>query len=755
MHNGFWRARRDKLLDGRFPGGLRRGRPARPRQRLRSAVCEALEQRRLLSVDVTTYHNDAGSTGANLNETTLTPTNVNSATFGKLYSTSVDGQIYGQPLVKTGVTITVGPNQGVHDVVYVATENDSLYALDAHNGAILWQDSFINPAAGVVPVPSTDLASGDITPEVGITATPVIDPSSSTIYVCVNTRETVNGAYHYVYRLHALDLGSGAEKFGGPATMADTIYNGSRFTYISGPSVAGTGVGSVNGVVSFNAVRELNRVALTLANGSVYVAFGSHGDNDPFHGWVLGYSASTLQPTAVFNTTPNGEGGGIWDSGGKLAVDPQGNLYFETGNGDFDSTLNAAGRPVYADYGDTFLKLAPDSSTSSNPNPNGWGLAVSDYFTPFNQAALNVGDTDVGSAAALLLPASAGSAAHPNLLLGSAKEGRIYLIDSATGKMGGYSPTTDNIVQEAPTALSSTYGTGAYYNGAFYYIPASSPAKEFSIANGVFSSSPIAQSSDTFGWPGDTPSISANGNVNGIVWAIDKGTNQLRAYNAINLAEIYTSAQAGTRDALGTAIKFSLPTIANGMVYAGTANALDIYGLLTPVTTAPAAATNLAATASLSGAAVNLTWTRNSTNESGFIIMRSPDGVTGWTQVGLAAAGSVSYTDSNNVAASTQYYYQLIATNSAGNSAPSNVASATTQMSTAGGWVGRRHRCHRSTWNRVAIQWRFHDQGKRRGNYARTSTPSTTCISLWSATERLWPGSAPSRSAVPLLKRAS
>ncbi len=609
------------------------------------ALAERLESRRLLSVDVLSYHNDAGSTGQNLAETALTPANVSSATFGKRYSTTVDGQIYAQPLVKTGVNITVGPNPGVQDVVFAATQHDSLYAINASNGTVLWRDSFINPAAGVIPVPSTDLSSGDIAPEVGITSTPVIDASSNTIFVSAKTRETVAGQNHYVYQLHAIDLSSGAEKFGGPRTIGDTVFlGGANYNFVSGPSVAGTGLGSVGGQVTFNAMRELNRTALTLVNGSVYVAFASHGDVDPYHGWILGYSASNLQPTAVFNTTPNGSDGGIWQSGGKIASDAQGNLYVETGNGTFDSTLNAGGFPSTADYGDSFLKLTRDSSTSANPNPNGWGLGVADYFTPFNQATLNAGDSDLGSAGPVLLPALAGSAAHPNLMEGEGKEGRVYLIDTATGQMGKFDPNVDHVVQESAAANSGAFDTAAYYNGAFYVIRPGGKVQQFSIANGVFAATGVV-STDSYPWPGATPSISANGNTNGILWALDKSTSQLRAYNASTLAELYTSNQAAARDALGAALKFAVPTVANGMVCAGTYNALDIYGILAPVTQVPAAVTNLSAAAPLSSSASSLSWARNSTNESSFTILRSPDGVSQWTQVGSAAAGSVGFSE--------------------------------------------------------------------------------------------------------------
>ena len=366
------------------------------------------------STSLFSYHgNYSSNNGQKLSEFLLTPANVNSNSFGKLFSTPVDGQVFAEPLVVAGVSI---PGQGIHNVVYVATEHDSVYAIDENSGQILWHDSFINPSAGVTTVPSADVLSVDISPEYGITSTPVIDPTSNTIYVVANTKETGSGSYHNVYRLHALDLGTGQEKFGGPVVVADTIWNGGNsFTFVSGPYVMGSGDGGGNGKITLNAVRQLQRAALTLSNGVVYLGFGSHNDQDPYHGWIVGYNAQTLQLSAVFNSTPNGLEGGIWEGAGKFAIDSQGDLYASTGNGTFDATLNASGLPNMGDYGDSVIKLAPDPTTSaSNQNANGWGLKVVDYFTPFNQQTLATTDQDLGSGDILLLPASVGSAAHPN-----------------------------------------------------------------------------------------------------------------------------------------------------------------------------------------------------------------------------------------------------------------------------------------------------------------------------------------------------
>jgi hypothetical protein len=541
-----------------------------------------------------TYHNDLASSGVNSTETVLTPSNVNPSTFGKRFSTTVDGQGYAQPLIMTGVNITVGANQGVHDVAFVATEHDSLYAIDAVTGTILWHAVLLTAVHGgaVTSVPSGDVNSGDLSPEIGITGTPVIDPSTNTIYVEAKTKEVVGTTVnHYIHQLHAMDIGSGNEKFGGPVVIADSIGD----TYVSGPTVNGTGDGSSGGTVFFDSLRQLNRPGLTLVNGTIYIAYASHGDNGPYHGWVLGYSAATLQLTAVFNTTPNGGLGGIWQSGGRLAVDAAGNLYFETGNGTFDTTLNGNGMPVNGDYGDSFVKLAVDpSSTPTMQNQNGWGLKAVDYFTPFDQSSLDSADLDLGSGGPVLLPDSGGSAAHPHLLVGAGKEGRIYLIDR--DNMGHFNAGSDQIVQETSNGtISGSFDTPAFFNGSLYYVGGSNignpndVGKTFSISSATLNATPTTKGPDTYSYPGSTPSISANGIINGVVWDLDTGTNQLRAYAAASYAtELYTSAQAaGNRDALGSVIKFSLATVANGHVYVGNADSLVVYGLLSGVNPPP------------------------------------------------------------------------------------------------------------------------------------------------------------------------
>lgn len=503
-------------------------------------------------VNVLTYHNDNARSGQNLNESILTLANVNTNTFGKLFSQNVDGQIYAQPLYMANVAIT---NQGRHNVVFVATEHDSVYAFDADNNggcnaAPLWHVSFLNAAAGVTTVPSSETGTGNISPEIGITGTPVIDITTGTIFVEAKTREVSGPNINYVHRLHALDVGSGAEKFGGPVLIQ--------------ANVPGTGDGNDGaGHVPFNGLRQLSRPGLLLLNGVVYVAYASHGDIGPYHGWVLGFNAQTLQLQGVFNTTPNGGLGGIWQGGDAPAADTNGNIYFITGNGTFNSALG--------NYGDSFLKLGV----------NGTNLNALDYFTPFNQQHLADTDTDLGSGGLTLLPDAVGSSAHPHLLVGAGKEGKIYLLDR--DNLGHFNSNDDS--QVVQTILVATpewsLGTPTYFNDTLYYTGAFDPIKAFRFSGGMLLTNPVAVGSTAFGWPGATPAVSANGTNNGIVWVLETNPGLvLRAYNATNVAqELYDSAQLGDRDNPGGAVKYAVPTIANGKVYVGGSDCVTVFGL--------------------------------------------------------------------------------------------------------------------------------------------------------------------------------
>lgn len=687
--------------------------PFRRAIRMAAPKLESLEPRRLLSTNVTTYHNDNVSSGANLTESLLTPGNVKVATFGKQFSTPVDGQVYAQPLYVAGVNITAGRFTGLHDVAFVATQHDGLYAIDAHGGNIIWQLSFLNPATPGAALPGAtsittptngDVNSGDIQPEIGITATPVIDLAQHAIFVITKTKQVVNSQTHYVAGLFKVDIQSGAVL--ASKVIADTAYNGGTYTYrtandpnaVQDPFTVGNGSGAitVNGQqrVYFNALRQMDRPGVVLYNGHIYTAWASHGDNGPYHGWVLGFDENTLALTGAFNTTPRGAGAGIWQGGGITSIDSAGNFYFETGNGTFDGNqsggvttgLNGAGFPVNGNYGDVFLKVALDATTTpGSQNINGWGFKVIDYFAPFNNHALDNVDRDLGSGGPLLLPDAVGSTDHPHLLVGSGKEGKIYLIDR--DNMGKFDPNTDHVVQEQGGTLSGVLNTPSlFFDGTtyrLYFVPGynNDRAKSYVIANGAFSTAPTSQSGDTYGYLPGSASISANGTANGIVWAIDTGSNTLRAYNATNLAtELWTSGQAtGGRDTLGTTLKFSVPTVADGEVFVGTSNALVVYGPPIVPTSGPAAPTNLTAV-SPNYQLVNLTWQDNSNNEDYFSVQRSTNGTT-FTEIGRASANAQSYADRTGLLAQTLYYYRVIAHNAfagGSDSPPSNVVQVMT-----------------------------------------------------------------------------
>ncbi|HEX4263993.1 MAG TPA: chitobiase/beta-hexosaminidase C-terminal domain-containing protein [Verrucomicrobiae bacterium] len=517
------------------------------------------------ALNVYTYHYDNTRQGANTNEVLLTLANVNPITFGKLFTYPVDAQIYAEPLYVNGVNI---PGQGIHNVVYVVTQHDSVYAFDADsnagaNGGLLWSTNLGTYA----PMPNNYFGNRygpyhDIDPAMGITSTPVIDPGTGTIYLDAFTQEGTGE--NFVHRIHALNITNGTERSFSPVIVK--------------ASMPGKGVDSVSGVVTFNAEQELQRPALTLAGGILYVAYSGFADTDPYHGWIIGFNATNLLQLTnyVFNTTPNATvadfggnaaEGGLWMGGNGLSVDANTNLFFEVGNGSFSQNTNGG------DYGDTFVKL----STTNK-------LAVADYFTPYNQASLQASDADLGSGGPLLLPDSVGSTTHRHLIVGAGKEGKIHLIDR--DNMGHFNTANDSqIVQEVPGAIGSAFESPAYFNYQIYYQGDGDVLKAFAISNAVITPTPVSRSSTSFGYHGSTPVVSANGVNNAIVWVTQGdaygsgGPAVLHAYNATNLAlELYNSSKNLARDNPGGAVKFTMPTVMNGKVYVGAEFALSVFG---------------------------------------------------------------------------------------------------------------------------------------------------------------------------------
>ncbi len=501
-------------------------------------------------------------TGLNSRETVLAPANVNATQFGRLYNYAIDGVSDASPLYVAGVNI---PGKGQRNVVYVATEHDSVYAFDADGlqSAPLWHVSFIDPAHGVTTVPPGDTGECcDIAPEIGITGSPVIDGSTNTLYVVAKTKEVTGGSTKYVHRLHALDITTGGEKFGGPIAIQATV--------------AGTGDGSTNGQLPFISLRENQRAALLLGNNVVYMAFAGHGDRPPYHGWVLGYNKSTLQQVMAFNATRNAEGGGIWQSGDGLATDASGNIFFVTGDGTFDAN---GGGP---DLGDSIVKISPSGG-------------VLDYFTPHDQATMDANDIDLGSGGTILLPDQPG--AHPHLALSAGKNGTIYVVDR--DNMGHYRPGDDNqIVQSIVNIFPGwTYTTGnfkapVYWNGNLYFSADADYIKAFHMSNGLMSTTPTSQSPFVVNYPGATLGLSSNGTTNAILWVVERidvdplgsgtrGPGVLHAFDATNLGvELYNSNQAGGRDTLDYAAKWAAPLVANGKVFVASNGRLTAFGLL-------------------------------------------------------------------------------------------------------------------------------------------------------------------------------
>jgi len=557
------------------------------------------------AVHVTTQHNDNSRTGANLDETILTPANVNEAMFGKVFTMPVDGNVYAQPLYLSGVMI----GGTARNVLYVATEHDSVFAFDADKGVPAWPApvSFLGP--GVTPVPAkgfvgNPIGNVDITPEVGITGTPVIaldptNPAASTLYVVAKTQEVAGGVTSFVHRLHALDVTNGAEKFGGPVVL-DGSYPGTGNGSDDPADVGKPGNSDGHGNLLFappginGSLRANQRSGLLLHEGVVYAGFASHGDKVPYSGWLLGRDAGDLRPRSVFNTTPDGGRGAIWQSGAGPASEP-GSIYFATGNGTFDAAKPDAQK---ANFGDSLLRLTVALGTPLDK------LAVADFFTPHDQADFQKRDLDFGSGGVLLLPDVPG--VHPPYAVVAGKSGVIFLIDRK--KFGGFDPAADHVAQRIPAKFTDpppiglVYGMAAYFDGSVYFLGVNDlrfdSLKQFKFAGGRLPEVATSRSTHRFTNRSSTPSISANGNKDAIVWIIESGGYRpvipatLHAFDARDLAvELYNSDTAVTypnphqlavakRDQPGIGLKFTVPTIANGRVYVGTAGEVTAYGLL-------------------------------------------------------------------------------------------------------------------------------------------------------------------------------
>jgi outer membrane protein assembly factor BamB len=513
--------------------------------------------------DVLTWHNDNARTGQNLAEKILTLQNVNSKAFGKLFVIHVDGKVDAEPLYVQAMQM---PGRSVRNVLFVVTEHDSVYAFDADTGAPFWHVGLLKPGE----TPSDPRNCGQVIPEIGITSTPVIDlhrGPHGTIYVVAMSKDLQG---HYFQRLHALDLQSGTEELGGPAEIHATY--------------PGTGSASHDGTEIFDPKQYEERAALLLLNGVVYTSWASHCDIDPYNGWIIGYSAQTLEQTGVLNFTPNGAEGSVWQSGAGPASDPQGYVYVLAANGTFDANLDAKGFPLHGDFGNSFLKISPA----------GGRLSVIDYFTMYNVAAENAADGDLGSGGPLVLPPMKDASGKIwRLAVGAGKDRNIYLVNR--DDMGKFNPRgNQNVYQELPLAMRHGFSrpVPAYFDGRLYYASTEDTLREYRLQNAQLVAEPVSQTALKFGYPGTSPSISADGSRNGIVWAVenvkfsyDAGYSVpavLRAYDASNLAhELYNSDQAPAgSDHFGTGNKFITPMIAHGKVYVGTTDGVGVFGLL-------------------------------------------------------------------------------------------------------------------------------------------------------------------------------
>ena len=515
---------------------------------------------------LSSWRNDPGLTGQNLQEWALSPATLAAGLFGKISSCAVDGQVYAQPLYAANLT----DGGSVRNVVYVATQHDSVYAFDADATPCqqIWRNSFLDDDdTGATPVPASDVLGSDISPEIGITGTPVINRTSGTLYLVARTKENTPLGLGYVQRLHALDIVTGSEKFGGPVVISASAPCSQAF--------CGDGNDGA-GHVPFDPLEQNQRAALQFSADKVFVAFGGHDDGGRHHGWLLVYDAATLVQVGVFNTTPEGRRGGILQNGAAPSADADGSIYLATGHGTFDANLTA---PFRKNFGQTVMKLQPSPILMI-------ANIFTDTFTPFDQALLTIQEKDFGSSGVLLLPDQAG-APNPPLAVIGAEHGVLYLVNR--DDLGGFTafPGPDDGVQTL-NLVHNIYGTPAYWQDTLYVAASGDSLKAFSLAGGTLAGAPSAQSSTIFGSLGASPTVSSNGPSGGIVWVLDTsgadstpaGPAVLRAYDATNLArELFSSAQK-PENAAGPSVRLAVPTVANGKVYVGTQNELAVYGLL-------------------------------------------------------------------------------------------------------------------------------------------------------------------------------
>jgi hypothetical protein len=504
------------------------------------------------ATDVLTYHYSPSRQGSTVQETTLTPSNVNSTSFGKVAFYTVDGKVDAQPLYVNRQFI----NGSLNNTVYVVTENDSVYAFSAIHGNQYWKVS----ALGSGETPSDDHGCSQISPQIGIPDTPVIDKANGPNGAMYFVAMTKDSSGHYHQRLHALDLGTGAELFGGPMEITATY--------------PGTGDGSQGGQVIFNPAQFAERAGLLEFGGTVYIAFTSHCDDRPYTGWVMAYNSRTLAQTSVIDITPNGSEGAVWMAGSGLAADPAGNIYLLAGNGTFDTTLNSQGFPINGDYGNGFIKLSTSGGT----------LAVADYFNMFNTVQESNGDVDLGSGGVIVLPdVSDNNGGVHHLAVGAGKDTNIYVVNR--DNMGKWNPNNNNNAYQFLSGVlpGGVWSKPSYWNNSVYYGQVGGTLKAYGISNAKLTTSPTSQTSVTFPYPGTFPLITSNQNSNAIVWAVSN-TNPavLYAFDATNLAtQLYNSNQAsGGRDQFGNGNKFITPIVANGQVFVGTQTGIAVFGLL-------------------------------------------------------------------------------------------------------------------------------------------------------------------------------